>query len=299
MTQTTVTTTLAGNAQPTGSAPHAGSAEEAGFAASMTAVLTINVSDEDDETQGASTEESAESSSDDIEIEIEITTFEGDGLLENLSVTSNRGTAEISITTDGDVGVSTDGIFFSDNPEVQMGETLTFTVPTELGEAQGATITVSNLVDDETGAESALVIAYDAEGNEVLRCLVEGDESGDVTVDIDVSFSKIDFKPVDNGSWTLSGNSDFTIERIDIRMGDAPERDSVQHNWSGFLNDFRSFFEDRNFRLQKSIHGTYHQSATEIFATRPPTDHRHADEAARRDLDQQNQAAMHAVQDRN
>lgn len=286
MTHVMVTGTSTATSQPRGATSSASGADETGFAASMTAVVTVNVSDEGDETQGAPVLETAESSPGEIEIEIEITTFEGRDLADNLDASSNRGTAEISITADGGVGVATDGIFFSDNPEVQMGETLTFTVPTELGDVQGATVTVSNLVDDETGAESALVIAHDVDGNEVLRCLVEGNDQDDVTVDIDVSFSKLAFKPVDNGSWTLQGNADFSIDRIDVRTGAASAGDPDQHGWGGFLTDFRGLFEERNFSMLSSVHRTRHRSYAQAFATRPSE----ADDAAQKDQEHQNEA---------
>ncbi|MGI9451519.1 MAG: hypothetical protein ACR2QH_12930 [Geminicoccaceae bacterium] len=270
--------------------------------------MTINVSDEDKKSEGEATASTAQTKSKaqtaddkpgDVEIEIEITTLEGNDLADNLSVTSNRGNAEISITADGDIGVSTDGFFYSDTPEIQIGETLTFTVPNELGNVQGATINVSNLVDDKTGAESALVIAYDAEGKEVFRCVVEGNDTGKVTVDIDVSFSKVDFKPVDNGSWTLSGNSDFTIERIDIKTGEVPTEGDPQHNSGGFLAGFHGFFEQRNYRLQSQIQRQDLQSFANITSTCRSADHRQADDVKEQNLDEQGRTTRRTALDRN
>ncbi|MGI9493839.1 MAG: hypothetical protein ACR2QF_15690 [Geminicoccaceae bacterium] len=306
MTQSTVTRLPAASTQRSGSASRSSSANDAGFATSMTAVVTINVSDTDKKsggdaasstTQATSKAQTADDKPDDVEIEIEITTLEGNELAENLSVTSNRGDAEISITANGDIGVSTDGFFYSDTPEVQIGETLTFTVPEELVNVQGATINVSNLVDDKTGAESALVTAYDAEGKEVFRCVVEGNDAGKVTVDIDVSFSKVDFKPVDNGSWTLSGNSDFTIERIDIKTGDVPKGGDPQHNSGGFLANFYGFFEQRNYRLQSQIQRQNLQSFANISATCQSADHRQADDAKEKGLGEQDRITQRTALD--
>ena len=296
MTQSIVTRLPSASTQRSVTASRSSSADDAGFAASMTAVVTINVSDQGKKSGGEATLSTAQATSkarsdgdkpDDVEIEIEITTLEGSELAEYLSVTSNRGDAEISITADGDIGVSTDGIFYSDTPEVQIGETLTFTVPDEMGHVQGASINVSNLVDDKTGAESALVTAYDAEGKEVFRCVVEGNETGKVTVDIDISFSKVDFKPVDNGSWTLSENSDFTIERIDIKTGDVPKGGDPQHSSGGFLANFYGFFEQRNYRLQSQVQRQDLHSFADIAATCRSADHRQADEAQEKGLDEQ------------
>lgn len=295
MTETSVKSASSTSPIPVGSISKAGSVDEAEFSATMTAVLTIGVSDGEDEAEGTSTEETTETSSEEIEIEIEIATFEGDDLIDNLSVTSNRGSTEISITTDGAIGAATDGVFFSDNPEVQMGETLTFTVPEELGDVQGGSMTFSNLVNNESGFESALVTAYNAEGIEVLRLLVGGDESGNVTVDINVGFKSLDVRPVDNGSWTLLGNSDFLIERIDIVTGEAPERDhggDVGYRGGGFLSDFRSFFEDRNFRLQSAVQRGYRQSNSNVFTshhTNNAPDYRRDDEVYMRTLEQKNE----------
>jgi len=273
----------------------------------MTAVVTVNVSNDDGDTkekspasttEGKTSEDASGEASGDIEIEIEITTLEGDDLAENMSVTSSRGGAEITVSADGDIGVSTDGVFFADNTEIQMGETLTFTVPSEIGEAQGATITISNLVDEKTGAESALVIAYDSEGKEVLRCVVDGNKSGDVTVDIDVSFSKIDFRPVDNGSWTLSDNSDFTIERIDIKTGGPLNSDGAQHSRGNLLDGFQGFFNLKNFSLQRSVQRQERLSTTQIFSARQSaTNHQQADETSQKEIDLREQATTRAAKE--
>jgi len=298
MTGTTTTSSSSTGSVSAGTSGHAGSSEKgAEFAATMTAVLTIDVADEGEEQEGASTEASRSETSEDIaieieittsegddlaenasgnetseeiEIEIEITTFEGDALADNLSVTSNRGSTEISITTDGAIGASTDGFFFSDNPEVQMGETLTFTVPEELGNVQGGSITFSNLINNEKGFESALIIAFDALA-EVMRRLAGGNESGDVTVDIDVAFNSLDVRPVDNGSWTLQGNSDFQIKRIDVATGEGQtETSGEMQSSSSFLSDFLSFFEDRNFKLQSAVQRSYRDSTSDVFSANGP-----------------------------
>ena len=308
MTQSAVARVPITSTPRSGTASRSSNADDAGFAASMTAVVTINVSDEDKKSEGeaaASTAQSAiqapttDDKPGDVEIEIEITTFEGNDLADNLSVTSHRGNAEISITADGDIGVSTDGFFYADTPEIQIGETLTFTVPNELGHVQGATINVSNLVDDKTGAESALVVAYDSEGKEVFRCVVEGDETGKVSVDIDVSFSKVDVKPVDNGSWTLQGNSDFTIERIDIKTGQVPEESDPQHKGGGFFAGFHGFFEQRNYRLQSQIQRQDLQSFANITSSCRSADHRQADDVKEKNLDEQSITAKRTALDRN
>ena len=242
----------------------------------------------------------------DVEIEIEITTttFEGEDLADNLSVSSNRGTSEVSIASDGSIGVSTEGLFFDDNQQVQMGETVTFTVPPELGEVQGATITVSKLVDSKTGGESALVMAFDSEGKEVFRHLIEGSEHGDVSIDIDVSFAKVDIKPVDNLSWTLAGNSDFAVKRVDVRTSDEAggEKSYVDQedlggsdgdDWSSeaFLSDFLALFENRNFSLQSSVHRELHQSSVAVFPSSPVGDQNRDGDAAQQAQDQQSNEA--------
>jgi 23S rRNA pseudoU1915 N3-methylase RlmH len=299
MTGTTTTSSSSTGSVSAGTSGHAGESEKgAEFAATMTAVLTIDVADEGEEQEGVSTEASGSETSEEIEIEIEIktsegddlaenasgnetseeieieieiTTFEGEALADNLSVTSNRGSTEISITTDGAIGASTDGFFFSDNPEVQMGETLTFTVPEELGNVQGGSITFSNLINNEKGFESALIIAFDALGTEVMRRLAGGNESGDVTVDIDVAFNSLDVRPVDNGSWTLRGNSDFQIKRIDVATGEGQaETSGAMQSSSSFLSDFLSFFEDRNFKLQSAVQRSYRDSTSDVFSTNGP-----------------------------
>lgn len=266
-----MTGATAANAQPnnnhledSGKKP-AGEANVAAFEAKMKAVITIEVADEKQKTEGVSPTASTEDESEEIEIAIEITTFEGEDLANNLSVTSNRGTTQISINTEGEIGASTDAVFFSDDPQVQMGETLTFTVPDELGEVQGGSITFSNLLDTTEGFESALVIAYDAIGAEVMRLLAEGSASGDVTLDISVSFKSLDVKPIDNGAWALENNSDFLIKRIEVATTEAQAGAATHADFSSLLSDFRGLFEGRNFKLQSTIQRYDRQATKDVF----------------------------------
>ncbi len=304
MPETTVAKIPLTSPSRTGSTSRSGNGDEAEFAASMTAVVTIDVTKSEEQTTGASSTGQGTPNSKttgetlgDIEIEIEITTLKGDDLAKNLSVTSGHGAAEITVSKDGDIGVSTDGAFFSDNAEVQIGETLTFTVPDSLDNVKGATISVSNLVSKETGAESALVIAYDAEGKEVLRCLVEGNKSGDVTVDIDVSFSKVDFKPVDNGAWARLDNSDFTIDRIDIKTGNVSGQGGSQHEEADPFADYYGFFYQRNYSFQRFGQTQRHHSVDNVFATRQSDDNRRQDdEAVLLELDQREKATALSAQ---
>lgn len=242
------------------------------FENSMTAVLTIDVKTEgEDGSKGSPKNEvsskdmTVQTSSDTASGEIEIKTFEGNDLVDHVSVSSRRGVADLSLSADGAVGVSTEGFFYSDNPEVQMGETLTFTVPSDIGDVQGGTVTFSNLLDNDNKFERALVIASDAEGREVLRCLVSGDESGHVTLDIDVGFSSIDVKPVDNGSWTLSGNSDFQIERIDIKTGKTADEDDVYQHHGGFMSDLFGLFSFKDFSVRDAFERTDRRSIATFF----------------------------------
>ena len=250
-----------------------GSEETARFEDQMTAVLTIDVkkpegddgSKQPSKGEAASDNLMAETSSETASVEIEIKTFEGGDLVDQLSVTSRRGTADLTLSADGAVGVATDGFFYTDNPNVQMGETLTFTVPSDLGEVHGGAITFSNLLNSDKKAERALVIANDARGYEVLRCLVSGDASGQVTLDIDVSFASLDVKPVDNGSWTLSGNSDFTIERIDVKTGVAADQDDGHQHQGGFLSDLFGLFAFKDFSVRDAIERFDRNSISTFF----------------------------------
>lgn len=149
----------------------------------------------------------------DVTIEIETVVFSGDDLAQNLSASALLGDASVAVSEDGSFGVS--GALSGDaEVQLEVGETLTFELPETEGEVVGGQVTITNLFNDDGESEGALVFAYDADDQLVATYAVLGNDSGTVTVDIDVSFARLDFKAIDNDAFLFEDNSSFGISEI-------------------------------------------------------------------------------------
>ncbi len=149
----------------------------------------------------------------DVTIEIETVVFSGDDLAENLSASNVLGGGAVAVTEDGAFGVT--GSISGDNEvRLEVGETLTFELPPTEGQVVGGQVTITNLFSNDESTEGALVFAYDAEDKQLACYCAIGNETGSVTVDIDVPFARLDFKALDNDSPLLQDNSNFGVSDI-------------------------------------------------------------------------------------
>ncbi|MDH3658853.1 MAG: hypothetical protein OEU92_02305 [Alphaproteobacteria bacterium] len=148
-----------------------------------------------------------------VTIEIETVVFSGDDLAENLSASTVVGGGAVALGEDGAFGVS--GSISGDNEvRLEVGETLTFELPSTAGDVIGGQVTITNLFGDGETAEGALIFAYDANDQQLACYCAIGNETGTVTVDIDVPFARLDFKALDNESFILADNSDYGVSNI-------------------------------------------------------------------------------------
>lgn len=168
-------------------------------------------------------------------LEIETVVFSGEELSDHLSATNVLGGGTVARSHDGAFGVA--GSVSGDRDlRIEVGETLTFDVPPSEGDVIGGQVTITNLFSDEHNTEGALVIAYNADDQQVAWHYAIGNEEGTVTVDINVPFARLDFKALDNDSWVLQANSNFGVS--DIATLTATERatptDGVTDASTGF-----------------------------------------------------------------
>lgn len=158
----------------------------------------------------------------DMIIEIETVVFSGEDLAENLRASTVLGGGSVALNEDGSFGVA--GSISGENEvRLEVGETLTFDLPPSEGEVVGGQVTITNLFGDGETAEGALVFAYDADGRQLACYCALGDETGSVTVDIDVPFARLDFKALDNGSWRLEDNANFGVGKISALFASVVE----------------------------------------------------------------------------
>lgn len=149
----------------------------------------------------------------DVTIEIETTVFSGDELAQNLSASTVLGSGSVALTDDGGFGVS--GSISGDaEVRLEVGETLTFQLPETEGEVVGGQVTITNLLGSGDATEGALVFAYDGDDHLLASYVALGNETGTVTVDIDVAFARLDFKAIDNDSFFLEDNSNFGVSEV-------------------------------------------------------------------------------------
>ena len=126
---------------------------------------------------------------------------------------------------DGAFGVK-DGANKPRHEEIDLGESLIFTVPSDMGEVSSAQVKITNLFDggpDGRHTETGEWVAYNAAGEMVGRGEFQGNtpnHPGQLMVDVETSepFHTLHFIPTDNGAGARSGNnSDFTVESITLQ----------------------------------------------------------------------------------
>ncbi len=149
----------------------------------------------------------------DVTIEIESVVFSGDDLQQNLSATTVFGSGGVALSDDGSFGVS--GSISGDaEVRLEVGETLSFTLPETEGEVVGGQVTITNLFNDDGSSEGALVFAYDADDHLIASYFALGNETGEVTIEIDVAFARLDFKAADNDAFLFEDNSNFGVSEV-------------------------------------------------------------------------------------
>ena len=188
--------------------------EENGETGAATASITVQGSvtggDEASGTEG------------DVTIEIESIVFSGDELADNLSASTVVGGGSVAVTADGSFGVN--GSVSGENEiRLEVGETLTFELPPTEGEVVGGQVTITNLFSDGEIQEGALVFAYDADDQQLACYCALGNETGSVTIDVDVPFARLDFKALDNDSLLLEQNSNFGVGEISALIASIVE----------------------------------------------------------------------------
>ena len=173
--------------------------------------------------QGVTTESGgADDTEGEVTIEIETVVFSGDDLAGNLSASNVLGGGSVAVTADGAFGVS--GSISGDSEvRIEVGETLTFELPPTEGEVVGGQVTITNLFSDDGTAEGALIFAYDADDQQLACYCAFGNETGSVTVDIDVPFARLDFKAVDNDSFIFADNANFGVSEVSAMFASVVE----------------------------------------------------------------------------
>ena len=170
----------------------------------------------------------------DVTIEIETVVFSGDDLADNLSASTVLGGGTVAVTGDGSFGV--DGSVSGDNEiRLEVGETLTFELPPTEGEVVGGQVTITNLFSNGETQEGALVFAYDADDQQLACYCALGNETGSVTIDVDVPFARLDFKALDNDSLLLENNSNFGVGEISAMI--ASIVDGLEEGASQLIDD--------------------------------------------------------------
>ena len=97
---------------------------------------------------------------------------------------------------------------------LEVGETLTFSLPPGEGDIVGGQVTITNLFSGDGYQEGALIFAYDSEDRQLASYVAIGNETGEVTVEIDVAFARLDFKALDNDAWLLRNNSNYAVSDV-------------------------------------------------------------------------------------
>ena len=149
-------------------------------------------------------------------------TFSGDDLACNLSASTIHGGGAVSVTEDGAFGVE-GPVTGEAEVRLEIGETLTFELPPSEGEVIGGQVTITNLYADGETAEGALVFAYDAEDKQLACYAAFGNETGTVTVEIEVPFARLDFKAIDNESLAMVTNSNFGVSDVSAMFASVVE----------------------------------------------------------------------------
>ncbi len=150
-------------------------------------------------------------------VEIETVSFSGEDLAMNLSASTVLNDGVVAQTANGSFGVE-GSVSGSADVRLEVGETLTFTMPPAEGEVVGGQVTITNLFGSGEEGEGALIFAYDAEDRQLACYAACGNETGTVTVDIDVSFARLDFKAIDNATLYLQDNSNFAIGNVGVKI---------------------------------------------------------------------------------
>lgn len=197
--------------------------------------------------QGVTTESGDDSEAEgEVTIEIETVVYSGDDLAENLSASTVVGGGAVAVTADGAFGVN--GSISGDNEvRLEVGETLTFELPPSEGEVIGGQVTITNLFCDGETREGALVFAYDANDQQLACYCVIGNETGTVTVDIDVPFARLDFKALDNESLLFVDNSTFGVSEISAVL--ASVIDDLPDGASQLIDDILTECSDHFAKL--------------------------------------------------
>ncbi len=149
----------------------------------------------------------------DVTIEIESVVFSGANLEQNLTATTIFGDGHVAQTDGGSFGVS-GSISGEAEVRLEVGETLSFSLPETEGEVVGGQVTITNLFNDGESGEGALVFAYDSDDRLVASYFALGNETGEVTIEINVAFARLDFKAADNGAFFFEDNSNFGVSEV-------------------------------------------------------------------------------------
>ena len=149
----------------------------------------------------------------DVTIEIESVVFSGEALQQNLSASTVFGGGSVAQIDDGSFGV-TGSISGDSEVRLEVGETLSFTLPETEGQVVGGQVTITNLFGGEGNSEGALVFAYDSSDQLLASYFALGSQTGEVTIEIDVAFARLDFKAVDNGAFLFEDNSSFGVSDV-------------------------------------------------------------------------------------
>jgi hypothetical protein len=205
----------------------------------------------------------------DVKIEIESVVFSGDDLQKNLTASTVLGGGSVALTGDGSFGVS--GSISGDaEVRLEVGETLTFTLPKTESEVVGGQVTISNLFNDGQSKEGALVFAYDADDHLLASYFALGNETGEVTIDIDVAFARLDFKAADNDAFLFQDNSNFGVSEVSAIFASVVE--GIADGASQLIDDVISNAGDLLSKLVDLRHfGTVDFELTRITADQMAT----------------------------
>jgi hypothetical protein len=173
----------------------------------------------------------------DVTIEIESVVFSGDELHQNLSASTVFGGGSVVQTDDGSFGVS-GSISRDAEVRLEVGETLSFILPETDDLVVGGQVTITNLFDDHGGSEGALVFAYDADDKLLASYFALGNETGEVTIEINVAFARLDFKAADNGAFLFEDNSNFGVRDVSAVFASVVE--GVSDDASQLIDDIIS-----------------------------------------------------------
>lgn len=197
-----------------------------------TETTSITIQGVTSETDGA--DDGSSDGDSDVTIEIETVVFSGDDLARNLTASTIYGGGSVTVTEDGAFGVE-GPVTGEAEVQLEIGETLTFELPPSEGEVIGGQVTITNLYSDDGTTEGALIFAYDAEDNQLACYAAFGNETGTVTVEIDVPFARLDFKAIDNESLAIVTNSNFGVSDVSAMF--ASVVDGMAEDASQLIDD--------------------------------------------------------------